>query len=637
MQTRFILISLSDAVETPVSVNDPKGPTPLLEPFQLPFVQRGLIEVLILAVPTGLLGTWIVLRGLAFFSHAVGTATFPGLVLADGLGFAAPLGAFAAAVAFAAGAAGLRGRRTGQDAVVALVLVGCLASGVILASDVFGSGSNIETLLFGSLLLVDGGDLVLASVAAAATLLASVLIGQHWLRAGFDPTLSDVADPSARLFDAALLGLVALAMVAALTVVGALLVAALFVVPAVTARLLTDRLLKWQLLSVGLVALEGTVGLWLSVKTNAPPGATIACVAGAGFAAVAVARALARVPRGAMIAAALGALVLLAAGCGGESSGEGRQVKVVATTTQAADFVREVGGKAVEVTQILQPNSDPHDYEPRPSDVEAVADAELVFVSGRGLDDWAEELVADSGGDAQIVDLGAMGPIRLEGEGHEHEHEEEGHAEEASHEEEHSGEVGHEHEHEDESELDPHWWHDPRNVEAAIPGIENVLVVADPSRKAEFIRNADDYVAEVKALDAGIAACIDSVPASQRKLVTDHDAFGYFANRYGIEVVGAVIPSQTTQAQPSAKDLSELAETIEAEDVKAVFPESSLGADVVEAIAEQTGASAEYTLYGDTLGPEGSDGETYLGMEEANADAVVRGFTDGRRGCKVSP
>ena len=606
----------------------------MLEPFQLPFVQRGLIEVLILAVPAGLLGTWIVLRGLAFFSHAVGTATFPGLVLADGLGFAAPLGAFGAAVAFAAGASALRGRRSGQDAVVALVLVACLASGVILASDVFGSGSNIETLLFGSLLLVDSGDLALAAGAAAATLLATVLIGQHWLRAGFDPTLADSSGPSTRIFDAVLLGLVALAMVAALTVVGALLVAALFVVPAITARLLTDRLLKWQLLSIGLVALEGTVGLWLSVKTNAPPGATIACVAGATFAVVAGARALARVPRGAALAAALGALALLAAGCGSESSGEDGQVKVVTTTTQVADFVREVGGEAVEVTQIIQPNSDPHDYEPRPSDVEAVAGAELVFVSGRGLDDWAEELISDSGGDAQIVNLGAMGPIRLAGEGHEHEEDE--HSGVVPHEEEeHAGEVGHEHE--DESELDPHWWHDPRNVEAAVPGIENALVVADRTHKAEFIRNADAYVAEVKALDTGIAKCIDSVPASERKLVTDHDAFGYFANRYGIEVVGAVIPSQTTQAQASAKDLSELAKTIEAEDVKAVFPESSLSADVAEAIADQTGASAEYTLYGDSLGPEGSSGDTYLHMEEANADAMVRGFTGGKRGCELNP
>ena len=137
----------------------------MLEPFQLPFVQRGLVEVLLLAVAAGLLGTWIVLRGLAFFSHAVGTAAFPGLVLADGLGFAAPLGAFGAAVVFAAGIARARPRAatSGHDSVIALVLVGCLAAGVILASDVFHSGANVETLLFGSLLLIDGGDIALAA------------------------------------------------------------------------------------------------------------------------------------------------------------------------------------------------------------------------------------------------------------------------------------------------------------------------------------------------------------------------------------------------------------------------------------------------------------------------------------------
>jgi zinc/manganese transport system substrate-binding protein len=575
----------------------------LLEPFQLPFVQRGLLEILILAIPAGLLGTWIVLRGLAFFSHAVGTAAFPGLVLADGLGFAAPLGAFGAAIAFAGGAMALRGRRAGQDAAVALVLAGCLAAGVILASDVFGSGANIETLLFGSLLLVDGGDLVLAGAVAALTLVASALIGQHWLQAGFDPTLTGSGGPRSQLFDAVLIGLVALASVAALTVVGALLVTALFLVPAVTARLVTDRLRSWQLLSVALVAVEGVAGLWLSVETNAPPGATIACVAGATFVLVALGRALARVPRAAPVAGALAALALLGAGCGGSGDGGGGKLVVVATTTQVADFVREVGGEAVDVNQLLQPNSDPHDYEPRPDDVRSVAGAKIVFASGDSLDEWVEEVVSDSGADADVVDLGAGVPIQLPGE----------------------------------DGYDPHWWHDPRNAEAAVGEIERALAAANPASRAELERNAGAYVARLKALDAGIAACVDAVPAAERKLVTDHDAFGYFAHRYGIEVVGAVIPSQTTQAQASAQELSELAETIEAEGVKAVFPESSLSPGVAEAIAGQTGASADYTLFGDTLGPEGSDGATYVEMEEANADAVVRGFTGGERGCRLRP
>jgi zinc/manganese transport system substrate-binding protein len=581
----------------------------VLAPFELPFVQRGLIEILILAVPAGLLGTWIVMRGLAFFSHAVGTAAFPGLVLADGLGFAAPLGAFGAALVFTLGNAVLGRRGRDRDSVVALVLVACLAAGTILASDVFGSGANVETLLFGSLLLIDGGDIALASASALATLGATALIGERWLAQGFDP---DGAGGGWRRhgFDAALLGLIALATTAALTVVGALLVSALFVVPAATARLLTRRVLSWQLASVALVAVEGTVGLWLSVKTDAPPGATIACVAGALFAVVALARSLAaRVPRrAALAAAAVAALALLGAGCG-SGSGTSGQLRVVATTTQIGDFVREVGGKAVAVDQILEPNTDPHEYEPRPSDVEGAAGAELVFASGDNLDRWVGDVVSESGSDAEVVDLGAAVPERLPGES--------------------SGAEA--------SRYDPHWWHDPRNAEAAVREIEGRLAAADPGRKALFERNAAAYLAKLRALDAGIAHCIDSVPPRNRKLVTDHDAFGYFADRYGIEVVGAVVPSQTTQAQTSAKELSELAATIEAEQVSAIFPESSLSPKVAEAIAAQTGASTDYTLYGDTLGPAGSDGATYLRMEAANADAMVRGFTDGSDRCRVKP
>ncbi len=268
----------------------------MLEPFQLPFVQRGLFEILILSIPAGLLGTWIVLRGLAFFSHAVGTAAFPGLVLADGLGFAAPLGAFGAAALFSAGSA-LLGRREEEatDSAVAIVLVGCLAAGTILASDVFGSGANIETLLFGSLLLIDGSDLVLAAVAAGLTLVVSLLLGRRWLALGFDPAAA--APGAGGRLDLVLFGLIALAITAALSVVGSLLVTALFVVPALTARLFAERMPSWQLASVALVALEGTVGLWLSVKTDAPPGATIAVVAGAVFVIAAGGRALVRARR----------------------------------------------------------------------------------------------------------------------------------------------------------------------------------------------------------------------------------------------------------------------------------------------------------------------------------------------------
>jgi zinc/manganese transport system substrate-binding protein len=129
---------------------------------------------------------------------------------------------------------------------------------------------------------------------------------------------------------------------------------------------------------------------------------------------------------------------------------------------------------------------------------------------------------------------------------------------------------------------------------------------------------------------------LNPIPQPDRKLVTDHDAFGYFANRYGIDVVGAVIPSQTTQAQPSAKDLSDLASLVKKEGVKAIFPESSLSPKLADTIASQTGASVGHTLYGDTLGPAGSSGDTYLKMEAANMEAMFQGFTADRTGSTQS-
>src|SRR4029077_9619165 len=126
-----------------------------------------------------------------------------------------------------------------------------------------------------------------------------------------------------------------------------------------------------------------------------------------------------------------------------------------------------------------------------------------------------------------------------------------------------------------------------------------------------------------------------AVPAAERKLVSDHDAFGYFAARYGIAVVGAVIPSQSTQAQASAADIADLVRLVRREGVRAVFPESSLSPKLAQQIARETGARADSSRYGDALGPGGSSGATYLAMEEANADALARGFTGGARRCRI--
>jgi ABC-type Zn uptake system ZnuABC Zn-binding protein ZnuA/ABC-type Mn2+/Zn2+ transport system permease subunit len=584
----------------------------MLEPFQLPFVQRGMIEVLVLAVGAGLIGTWIVLRGLAFYAHAVGTAAFPGLVLADGLGFGALLGAGGTAALVALGV-GLLARREGArdryDALTALVLVAALAVGVILASDVFHSGGNVETLLFGSLLLVDSGDIAFAAAATVIVLAGAFVLEQRWLAAGFDPGSARGLGARSAVPDGMLLALVALVAVAALSTLGALLATAILVVPAATTRLVFTRLRSWQLATVALVATEGIAGLWLSVQTNAPPGAATAVLAGGVFALVALARVTAQHRRRGAALAAAALVAALAAGCGSDSGGSAGpgQAKVIATTTQIGDFARAVGGDRADVVQLLKPNTDPHDYEPRPSDVRETAGADVVLENGDDLDHWMGDVVKQAGGDPTVIDLGARAPVKVPGES----------------------------EGEEASKYDPHWWHDPRNAEAAVVAIRDSLSKANPEAKDAYTQNADAYLAKLRALDRGITACLSRVPADQRKLVTDHDAFNYFARRYGITVVGAVIPSQTTQAQASAKDVAQLSNLIRREGVKAVFPESSINPKLARAIAAQTGATSDLTLYGDTLGPKGSSGATYLTMEQANADAMARGFTGGAQRCTI--
>ena len=614
----------------------------LPDPFSLPYVQRATLEVLLLAVAAGLIGPWIVLRALSFFSHAVGVSTFPGLVLADGIGFSPQLLAFGAAGAFTALTSLLgRVRNVTTDAITALALVGFLATGVILASDVFESGANVDSLLFGSLLSIGMDDLAFAAGTAVLAIVASVLFARHWLARGFDEQTASEVGSGSSWFDAALLLTVAAVVIAALNAIGALLVIALLVVPAATVRLVTKRLPALRTGTLALAAVEGVLGIWLAVETNVPPGATIAVLSGVVFGLVAVGRAAIGGRGGRKALGLAGALIaggafLAGCGSGDGSAGDEPSVRAIATTTQIADVVREIGGEEVDVTQLLQPNTDPHDYEPRPSDVEAFPDADVVFINGGHLDEWVEELIADSGSSARVVDLGASIPVELKGGGHSHDHGgEKAAGEEHGHD--HGGEkaAGEEHGHDHGGEeVDSHWWHDPTNVEAAAAKVAAVLSQLDPEAKAVFAGNARTYEERLSSLDRQIRSCIEQIPASDRKLVTDHGAFGYFANRYGIEVVGTVIPALTTQAEPSAGDLAELEETIEREGVEAVFPESSVPSTTAEAIARDTGASAEFVLYGDSLGPADSDAATYIGMMETNADQITRGLSGGRVTCE---
>ena len=293
------------------------------------------------------------------------------------------------------------------------------------------------------------------------------------------------------------------------------------------------------------------------------------------------------------------AIALLLAGCGDDgggsaATGNGQTLRVVATTTQVQDFARVIGGDQVQVTGILKPNVDAHDYEPSPADLDAIARADVLIENGVGLEEWLQDTIRSAGFDGTLVDASQGVQLREGGE----EHAEEG--------------------------KDPHIWMDPRNAKVMVANIERGLAEARPSDAASFKTNLDGYTTQLDALDASIAERIGGL--ANKKLVTNHDAFHYYVDRYGLEFVGSIIPSFDTSAELSAKSVQDLVAKIKATKVKAIFSESSLPPETAEAIGREAGikvVAGEDALYGDALGPAGSDADTYLKMMEHNTSTIV--------------
>jgi zinc/manganese transport system substrate-binding protein/manganese/iron transport system substrate-binding protein len=297
--------------------------------------------------------------------------------------------------------------------------------------------------------------------------------------------------------------------------------------------------------------------------------------------------------RVALVAACLAAL--LASGCagpGGAGNGDGAdggELRVVATTTQVADLAANVGGDRVRVTSLLRPGVDAHDYEPSPADIDALAHADLVLQNGVGLEEWLGDIIESSGFDGPVVDTSQGVRLRQV-----------------------------------DGEPDPHIWQNPGNAQVMAANIERGLAAADRAGAAAYQAGLAAYTKELRALDDEVEGQVGSL--ANRKVVTNHDAFGYYLDRYGLELVGSVIPSFDSSAELSGRDIRDLVAKIEATRVKAVFSETSLPPRAAETIGREAGVRVvvgEDALYGDALGPPGSDGDTYLKMIRHNTATIV--------------
>jgi zinc/manganese transport system substrate-binding protein len=275
----------------------------------------------------------------------------------------------------------------------------------------------------------------------------------------------------------------------------------------------------------------------------------------------------------------------------------GTTLAVVATTPEVADFARVVGGGHVTVTQIIKPGVDPHDYEPTPADLRAIGAAAVVVKNGVGLETWLDQTIESAGFSGPVVDSSQGVTLR-------------------------KGEPGDP----ETAQGDPHIWHDPLNAKIMVTDIEAAFATADPADAAGYQQNLTAYTGKLDQLDTDNREKLDRLAPDQRKLVTNHDAFGYYVDRYHLQFVGSVIPSTDTSAELSARQLEDLVAKIKATGTRAIFTESSLPPKTAETIAREAGVKVvggQDALYGDSLGPLGTPQGTYLGAEQHNTDTIA--------------
>lgn len=285
--------------------------------------------------------------------------------------------------------------------------------------------------------------------------------------------------------------------------------------------------------------------------------------------------------------------------------GETQKLQVVATTTIVADVVSQIGGDAIILTVLLPVGTDPHTFVPTPKDVARVADAEVVFANGAGLEEFLAPLIESAGAEGKVVLL-SEGIELLTPEGKQ------------SHQQEPEGE---EQKHKDES-GDPHTWTDPNNVIVWVHNIEHKLTDLDPFNTEIYETNAKQYEGELRDLDAWIGGKVAQIPPDSRKIVTDHLILAYFVEEYGFTQIGTIIPGYSTIAEPSAQELAKLEDTVREFDVNAIFVGNTVNPSLAERVAEDTGTQLVFIFTG-SLTEKGGEADNYLNYIRYNVYAIV--------------
>jgi zinc/manganese transport system substrate-binding protein len=267
------------------------------------------------------------------------------------------------------------------------------------------------------------------------------------------------------------------------------------------------------------------------------------------------------------------------------------RVNVVASFSILGDFVKNVGGDRVNVTTLVEPNGDVHVYDPAPSDAKKIAEAKLLVINGLGLEGWLPRLLQSASSKAPIISAtNGIAPLKAG------------------------------------SDADPHAWQSVADTKIYVTNIRDALVAADPADAEQFRGNAQNYLAKLDALEGEVRGAVAKIPPSRRKVISTHNAFGYFASAYGIEFIAPL--GVSTESEASARDIAEIITKIKAEKIPAVFLEKISDPRLIRRISAETGARIGGTLYSDSLTGENGDAPTYIELVRHNIKALTGALAD---------
>lgn len=301
------------------------------------------------------------------------------------------------------------------------------------------------------------------------------------------------------------------------------------------------------------------------------------------------------------------ALVIFTSACQGNpvpTQDKSSGIKVMAVESFLADIAQNVAGDRLVIETLIPEGLDPHSFEPTPKDVAKISDSDLLFINGAGFEAWLENIVENLPPD-QIVVTASAGLVSRETEDNRDD-----------------SVQGHEH------EIDPHFWLDPNLVVTYVENIRDGLTKADPEGAEEYVANSDAYIQQLKELDVYIREKIKAIPGERRLIVTNHESFGYFADRYGFKVVGTIIHSVSSGSTPSAQQLAALVDKMRSSGASAIFMETGSNPQLAEQLSKETGIKVVYDLYTHSISSADGKASSYIDLMKYNVDQMVTALSD---------